>query len=151
MAAVPAEISRPRRKVTIVGIDDPFWVFVSIIFFVLGLVVFAKGVMTITGLLFSTENARANEWLIGFGATAVGGLLVFAQLWANASHPSTRSSISDYSFAVMKSLMFLAGIVLFVGGIFDLLGTRSSAQDISEGLLAAIFILTPVSLQVIEK
>ena len=151
MAAVPAETSRPRRRVATVDIADPFWAVVTVVFFAVGLIVFAKGVMTITGLLFSAENAGGNQWLIGVGAAAVGSLLVFGPLWAFASQPSTRSSTSDYSFAVMKVLMFLAGIVLFVSGVFDLIRTRSSAEDVSEGLLVVLFILTPVYLHLVEK
>jgi hypothetical protein len=51
----------------------------------------------------------------------------------------------------MKVLMFLAGIVLFVSGVFDLSRTRSSAEDVSEGLLVVLFILTPVYLHLVRK
>jgi hypothetical protein len=151
MAAVPAETSRPRRGIATVDIADPFWAVVTVVFFVVGLISFAKGVVTITGLLFSAENADENQWLYGLGATAVGGLLLFGPLWAFASQSSTRSSISDYSFAVMKILMFLAGIVLFVSGVFDLIRTRSLAEDVSEGLLVVLYILTPVYLHIVRK
>ena len=130
---------------------DPILAVVVLAAFVLGLYMVAKGILTIAALLGGLTDGGMTEWLLGIVVLVPGSLLAFAPLIGMATHPRTRSAGADFTFIVMKALIFVAGLVCLAGGVLGFFRTESLSEDIGLGVVATLFVLTPVVLQLIEK
>lgn len=119
--------------------------------FVLGLYMLAKGILTSAALLDGRIEGGIMGWLTGMAMLVLGSLLVFAPLIGMATHPRTRSTGADFAFLAMKALMFVAGMVCLVGGMLEFFRVESHTEEIGLGVIATLFVLTPVILQLAEK
>jgi len=151
VAAIPAEISRPTRKVSGGDLGDPILACVVLVAFVLGLYMLAKGILTSAALLDGQTEGGIVGWLAGVVMLVLGSLLVFAPLIGMATHPRTRTAGADFAFMAMKALMFVAGMVCLAGGMLGFFRMESPAEEIGLGVIATLFVLTPVILQLAEK
>ena len=151
MAAIPAEISRPARRVSGGDLGDPVLAAVVLAAFVLGLYMLAKGTLTSAALLDGRIQAGIMGQLAGMVMLVLGSLLVFAPLIGMATHPRTRTAGADFAFMAMKALMFVAGMVCLAGGMLEFFRMESPAEEVGLGVIATLFVLTPVILQPAEK
>jgi len=153
MAMTPAEPSRPRRKWPSSGpwVEEPFWAGVVILLFFAGLIVLAQGALAVSRMTASGGPAPASDFLPHFAVCVLGIAMVVGLLMTFAQHPRTRSDAATASFRIMKTLMFVAGIVLFLGGALQIIRTTEFAQQIALALLSLFYVVTPLSLHFVSK
>jgi len=155
MAMTPAEPSRPGRKwpgsSATASMREPFWAAVVVLVFMLGLYVLARSTMTLAQTIASNESDSTLDLLSPLAGCVGGGAVVFALLLVFGAHPRTRPGAASASFAVMKALMFLAGIILFTGGALQIIKTTEFIEQIAVALLALVYTATPLCLHFISR
>jgi hypothetical protein len=118
MAMTPSEQSRPTRKWPSSGawVEEPLWAAAVVIVFLAGLSMLAKGAPEVARTVASDGSDSTSDVLPPLALCVLGLVIVVALLIAFGGHPRTRSAAASASFAIMRALMFLAGVVLFLGG-----------------------------------
>ena len=155
MAMTPAEPSRPGRKwpgsSATASMREPFWAAVVVLVFILGLYVLARSTMTLAQTIASNESDSALDLLLPLAGCVGGAAIAFVLLLVFGAHPRTRSGAASASFTIMKTLMFLAGIILFLGGALQIIKTTGFVEQIAVALLALFYTATPLCLHFISR
>jgi hypothetical protein len=152
MAMTPAEQSRPARKWprSGSGVEEPFWAAAVAIVFLAGIIMLAKSALEVARTVASDGSDSASDVLPSLALCVLGMVIVIALLTAFWGHPRTRSAAASASFAIMKALMFLAGVVLFLGGALQIIKTTEFVEQVALALIALFYTVTPLSLHFIR-
>ena len=153
MAMTPAERSRPGRKWLGSGIrvEEPFWAAAVVLVFLLGLSVLARSTLVVTQTMASDGSDSTLVFVLPLTGCVLGLVIVVGLLIAFGQHPRTRSDVASVSFTVMKALMFLAGIILFLGGALQIIRTTGFIEQIAVALLALFYTATPLCLHFVSR
>jgi len=155
MAMTPAEPSRPGRKwpgsSATASMREPFWAAVVVLVFMLGLYVLARSTMTLAQTIASNESDSILDLLLPLAGCVGGAAIAFVLLLVFGAHPRTRSGAASASFTIIKTLMFLAGIILFLGGALQIIKTTELIEQIAVALLALFYTATPLCLHFISR
>jgi len=154
MAAIPAEPSRPSRRWRGAGAvgEDFLSSAVVITVFTLALYWFAWSVQFLARETTSDDGQSGIRLAITIVGLAIALALILWPLITYGAHPRTRSSIASASFAFMKLLMFIAGSILFVGGLLQsILSNENFVERVCLALTALFYVVTPLSLHATKR
>lgn len=148
MAMIPAEKSRPARRwpSSGTGVEEPFWAVVIVVFFLGALFLLAKGALDIAPMIASEGDDSAGERFVPLAMFIVGVIVVIGLITTFGRHPRTRSAMASATFAAIKAVMFLAGIVLFLGGALRVIETTEFVEQVTLAMLSLFFLATPLYL-----
>ena len=143
---IPAPQSRPVRKWQASGllVEDPFWAGVTVVIFLCGIVMLAKGSLDIARMLGPQESESTGNFLFSAALSFIGFLVVIGLVIIFGKHPRTRSHAASVSFSAMMTLMLLAGVALFFGGAFRIVETTEFVEQVVLALLSLFFLATPL-------
>ena len=153
MAMTPSEQSRPARKWRSSGrwAEEPFWAAAVVILFLAGLIMLAKGSLTIAQTAASDGSELVSDFLAPMASCVLGTVIVAALLTVFGRHPRPRSAAASAAFAIMRALMFLAGAVLFLGGALQIIKTTEFVEQAALAMLALFYMVTPLCLHFISR
>ncbi len=123
-----------------------FWSAVLLVVFTFSLYWLANGALALTG---DFETSRDNL-LAALGCVAAMALILIP-LAIYSAHPRTRSSAATTSFSLMKSLMLIAGIIVFVGGASGIIKANGSGGEIALALVSLFYVATPLILHLTKR
>ena len=117
-----------------------------ILLFLAGLVVIAEGALELSREVASQEPAHGVDLAIPAAECTFGAVIVAGLLLSFGAHPRTKSTAATNSFKAMKGLMFLAGIVLFLGGALQIIATKDFIEQVALAVVSLLFLVTPLCL-----
>ena len=153
MAMIPAEKSRPARRWPSPGpgLGEPFWAAVMVAVFIGALVLLAVGYMDVARTDASGEDTSAADLVVPIAMCVVGAIIVIGLLMAYGQHPRTRSAAASATSAAIRTIMFLGGIVLFLGGALRMIETTGFAEQAALAMLSLFFLATPLFLHFMNR
>jgi len=97
-------------------VEEPFWGAVVVIVFMSGMIILAKSALVLAEGIGSHMSDSLTDLALPAAGCVLGSIIVIGLLIAFGHQPRTRSGSATASFAAMRVLMFVGGIVLFLGG-----------------------------------